>query len=280
MTSTTEHTAPVLTSGAFLMTVTNTDGSVHEGICTEAQAARSLATAARRGYSVEVLPNGGASIMRKLGTGYHAVRLTPARYAGKLTATVRQDLALIASRHRSDFDPATGRIKAGYVNSIPPGASGLLMARGLVTLTGTAISVSLSARLAMLAQDNRPIPWAYKPTAGELNDICDEFLIPVSSKGAPMTETKNPTPQGISALLRKAGFNRSERQGRAGGSSSGFRVGTDWTRTGAVRVRHVFWSMGGGDAAPWLAKYARTITEAGWTVEAGTYELIVTAKEG
>jgi hypothetical protein len=27
-----------------------------------------------------------------------------------------------------------------------------------------------------------------------------------------------------------------------------------------------------------LAAYAKTITEAGWTVEAGTYELIVTAK--
>ncbi len=160
---------------AFCMTITHADGSVYEGPVTEAQAVRSLATGSRRGYGVEVLPNGGASIIRPIGRSYHAVRLTPARNAGKLTATVRQDLALIASRHRSDFVTETGRIKAGYVNSIPPGASALLMGRGLVTLDGTRVTVSLSARLAMLAQDNRPIPWAYKPDAGELDDLCGKF---------------------------------------------------------------------------------------------------------
>ena len=75
---------------AFYMTVTSSDGSVSEGICTEAQAARSLATAARRGYGVEVLPNGGANITRRIhGTapGCHTVKLTPARKAGKLTVT-------------------------------------------------------------------------------------------------------------------------------------------------------------------------------------------------
>ena len=173
MTTTQTTAGQALTSGAFYMAVTNTDGSVHEGICTEAQAARSLATATRRGYFVEVLPNGGANIVRHVpGRGRHVVTLTPTRKAQKLTPTVRFDLKLIASRHRSDFDPETGRIKAGYVNSIPPGASALLMGRGLVTLTGTAVTVSLSARLAMLAQDNRPVPWSYEPSAGELNDVC------------------------------------------------------------------------------------------------------------
>jgi hypothetical protein len=162
----------------FYMTVTSTDGTVSKGTCTEAQAARSLATAARRGYGVEVLPNGGASIRRTVpGRGDHWVSLVPVRYAGKLTPTMRHDLALIASRHRSDFVPGTGRIKAGYVNSIPPGASSLLMGRALVTLAGTAVTVSLSARLAMLAQDNRPIPWAYKPTAAELSDVFSSILV-------------------------------------------------------------------------------------------------------
>ena len=156
MTSTTEHTAQALTSGTFYMTVTQSDGSVQEGICTEAQAARSLATAVRRGYFVEVLPNGGANIVRHVpGRGRHVVTLTPTRKARKLTPTARFDLKLIETRHRSDFDPETGRIKAGYVNSIPPAASALLMARGLVTVTGTSVTVSLSARLAMLAQDHR-----------------------------------------------------------------------------------------------------------------------------
>ena len=172
--TTTQNTAGrALPSGTFYMTVIQSDGSVQEGICTEAQAARSLATAARRGYDIEVLPNGGANIGRKIpGVGRHVVKLAPVRKAGKLTPTMRQDLALIASRHRSDFVPETGRIKAGYVNSIPPAASASLMARGLVTLTGTAISVSLSARLAMLAQDNRPMPWSYAPSTSELGDVC------------------------------------------------------------------------------------------------------------
>ena len=174
----TEHTAPA----SFYMTVTMADGSVHEGTCTEAQAARSLATATRRGYSVEVLPNGVASIGRRIGaTGRHWVRLTPMRYPGKLTPTARMDLRLIATRHTSEWQPETGRIKAGYVNSIPPGASALLMGRGLVTLAGTAVTVSLSARLAMLAQDSGHAPWSYKPSAGELSDLCAEFGILVAS---------------------------------------------------------------------------------------------------
>lgn len=48
-----------------------------------------------------------------------------------------------------------------------------------------------------------------------------------------------------------------------------------------MRVRHIFWSMG---ATPeqyeaQLAKYAETVTKAGWAVEAGAYDLIITAKE-
>lgn len=87
---------------------------------------------------------------------------------------------------------------------------------------------------------------------------------------------KSPTPQGISALLRKAGFKRSEQLRGYGGSGSGFRVSTG-RDAGTVQVRHHFWSMGGGDAKPYLAKYTETIRAAGWNVEAGEYELTVTA---
>jgi hypothetical protein len=161
-----------MSQAAFWMTVTNADGTTSEGVCTEAQAARSLATASRRGYDVEVLPSGGANIVRRIGTaGRHVVKLEPLRKAGKLTATARFDLRLIESRHVSVFQPETGRIKAGYLNSIPPGATAGLMARGLVTVTGTIVTVSLSARLAMLAQDNRPVPWSYTPTTDELSDL-------------------------------------------------------------------------------------------------------------
>jgi hypothetical protein len=88
---------------------------------------------------------------------------------------------------------------------------------------------------------------------------------------------KTPTASGISRLLAKAGFQRSVPQPGSFGSSSGFRVSED-RDAGTVRVRHNFWSMGGGDAKPWIARYAETVTAAGWTVEAGD-ELTVTAKE-
>lgn len=90
---------------------------------------------------------------------------------------------------------------------------------------------------------------------------------------------KTPTASGISRLLAKAGFKRAavEVRGR-GGHGSGFRVTKNYS--GGVRVRHVFLTGGRQDPEPHLARYAKTITEAGWTVEAGIYELVVTAKDG
>jgi hypothetical protein len=94
--------------------------------------------------------------------------------------------------------------------------------------------------------------------------------------------TKTPTPQGISALLRKAGFTRSERTGR-GGYCSGYRVGKLYTRDGAVRVSHHFWSMGEPVTRhrEELARYAEVITAAGYMAEIqnGGRDLIVTAGE-
>ena len=157
----------------FYMTVNNTDGSVVQGACSDADVTRSLATAARRGYQVEVTPQGGANIARQIpGKGRHSVVYAPFRNAGSLTATVREDLRLIATRPTAELQPETGRIKAGYINSIPPGASSLLMSRGLVAVDGAEVTVPLSTRLAMLATDHRTPPWSYEPTAGEINDLC------------------------------------------------------------------------------------------------------------
>lgn len=88
---------------------------------------------------------------------------------------------------------------------------------------------------------------------------------------------KPPTPQGVSALLKRAGFARAVIQMRGG--CSGFRVTKDHGREGRVRVRHHTWTMASDDARHQreLARYAKTITEAGWSVEVGTYELVVTA---
>jgi hypothetical protein len=156
----------------FYMTVTGTDGTVAKGACSDAEVMRSLATAARRGYEVEVTQQGGANITREIpGRGRHTVVYEPFRSAGNLTATSVRDLCLIGIRPTAELQPETGRIKAGYVNSIPPAASDWLRFRGLVAVDGTTVTVSMSARLAMLALGHRPYPWAYILTAAELAEF-------------------------------------------------------------------------------------------------------------
>lgn len=147
----------------FLMTVTSTDGTVTEGACADTDVLRSLATAARRGYRVEVTAGGGANISRDVpGKGIHHVAYRPV-LSGALgmTATMRADLRLIGIRSVAVLQPGTGRIKAGYVNEIPPAASDQLRRRGLVSISGTTVTVSMSAQLAMLARDYKPAPWAH-----------------------------------------------------------------------------------------------------------------------
>jgi hypothetical protein len=153
----------------FFMTVTSTDGTAAEGAASDADVRRSLATAARRGYQVEVTPGGGANISREVpGKGRHSVVYKPFRNAGSITPTVRTDLRLIGLRPAAEFQPETGRIKAGWLNSIPPGASARLRSYGLVAVDGVTVTVSMSARLAMLARDYAPAPWAHILTPGQL----------------------------------------------------------------------------------------------------------------
>ena len=91
--------------------------------------------------------------------------------------------------------------------------------------------------------------------------------------------SKPPTASGISRLLSAAGFKRSERQ--IGGFGNGFVAEKIYDRDGAVRIRHRFWSLGANrdDALPHLAAYSVAIEAAGWAVEFGEWNLIVTAKE-
>lgn len=98
-----------------------------------------------------------------------------------------------------------------------------------------------------------------------------------------MSTPKTPTPQGISALLRKAGFARSDSRPRGQGSSSGFTVGKVYGSEGAVQVRHHFWSMGTplDRYEEKLTAYAEAITAAGFAAERdpGWHRLIVRAKD-
>jgi len=146
----------------FRELITNADGSTEEGTCSEDHALSLLRRAVRLGFQVEATRHGGAVIVREIpgstGTHRHTVALEPVTPAGRLTATVRLDLAIIDRRMgrslAARLNPVTGRIDAG-LNSIPPAAAARLISRGLVTVTDGAVAVSLTARLAMLAQDHR-----------------------------------------------------------------------------------------------------------------------------
>lgn len=90
-----------------------------------------------------------------------------------------------------------------------------------------------------------------------------------------------PTPQGISALLKRAGFTRSDSTG-GGGAGSGYVVSLERARgkAASVRVRYHSRSAGWSSSPEYvkekLAQYTEILAAAGWTVEAGEYELIVT----
>lgn len=91
-----------------------------------------------------------------------------------------------------------------------------------------------------------------------------------------------PTPQGISALLKRAGFTKSVRTPRMG-SSSGYQVAKDYGNLNGVAVRHITWSMNPPEniVSEWLSKYADAISAAGYAVTRPEDRdiLIVTAKE-
>jgi hypothetical protein len=85
--------------------------------------------------------------------------------------------------------------------------------------------------------------------------------------------SKNPTAQGVSALLRRTGFSHY-------GTGSGFAVHKSHDTEGAVTVVHHFRLMSADTAAARqerLAAYAKVITDAGWAVESDGHRLTVTA---
>ena len=104
--------------------------------------------------------------------------------------------------------------------------------------------------------------------------------------------TKQPTPQGISALLRKAGFAQTCTKCEDG--ETGFNAYLSARRDGPsvpiVAVTHhdhgqyetqAAWSKHLHDAPEWLSRYAEPVSAAGWDVElrctGDTPRLIVSA---
>lgn len=89
--------------------------------------------------------------------------------------------------------------------------------------------------------------------------------------------SKNPTPQGISALLKRAGFERAVISIRGG--NSGFQVTKCRVRENAVKIRQYFYLGGASDQRyrEALRGYAKVIEAAGYQTEVGTYHLIVLA---
>jgi hypothetical protein len=103
--------------------------------------------------------------------------------------------------------------------------------------------------------------------------------------------TKPPTPQGISALLRKEGFTKSESSATAvkgwRNRSRGYRVSRAYGEDGAVHVEHEtgLFRIGDADrerAMRELERYAEVLTAHGYAVRKGGLiidRLIVTAGE-
>jgi hypothetical protein len=88
---------------------------------------------------------------------------------------------------------------------------------------------------------------------------------------------KIPTPQAISALLKRAGFERAAVSIRGG--NSGFKAEKCGVRADAVKVRAYFLvRMPDQTYGAMLRRYRDVIEAAGYSVEMGTYHLIVTAK--
>lgn len=155
-----------MTGDMFREVITSADGTIAEGTCSEAHALALLRTAVRRGYRAEATRHGGAVVERDVWDGgfaprKHTVTLEPLTPAGALTATVRADLDAIARARAPYFareGANAGRIIAGFRYGIPPATSARLAGRGLVTIGGSgerpAVSLSLAARLAMLAADH------------------------------------------------------------------------------------------------------------------------------
>jgi len=90
---------------------------------------------------------------------------------------------------------------------------------------------------------------------------------------------KPPTAWDISRLLAAVGFDRAARVDQVGinHASPGYAVSADMTRSDAVRVLYHFEPEEESRRAALLARYAKAITEAGWTVETSGSVLIVTA---
>jgi hypothetical protein len=93
---------------------------------------------------------------------------------------------------------------------------------------------------------------------------------------------KTPTPQAVSALLKRSGFKRSGLRSDGINDTGGYAVGKVYQGEGIVRVRHYFLSMGAGmdRHRAQLERYAEVITAAGYAAELQDdgRKLIVTAK--
>lgn len=100
---------------------------------------------------------------------------------------------------------------------------------------------------------------------------------------------KAPTPQAISALLKRAGFEKSvNRPSRVKGWPewcAGYKVVASIVpgcvlvehRVNSMRLRAAAREAEEAEEAEKRAAYAKAITDAGWTVDTGGDELIVTA---
>ncbi|MCY0957708.1 hypothetical protein [Streptomyces sp. H27-H5] len=141
-------------------------GGVTEGTASEPAARMLLATAVRRGYTVEATPAGGALITwtrhlfgatdGAVVLATRSISLEPFTPVGALSGPTRDDLALIGGDRHAHYAEEDGRrVIAGPMWRIPAFATARLRARTLVVEDGDRVRLSLTARLGLLAQTHR-----------------------------------------------------------------------------------------------------------------------------
>ncbi|WP_030236889.1 hypothetical protein [Streptomyces sp. NRRL S-350] len=166
----------------FVEVVTHAGGST-PGIAAEAHALMLLRRARQQDAAIEATPEGGARITwsRPAGGGAVAIRsieLTPAATPEPLDATVLPYLAIVATGDAWIESGASGEAIHTFMNSIAPGATARLLARGLVAEYGAhrKVRLTLAGGLGLVAAAHyaEAVKTAARCTCGHVDERGDQ----------------------------------------------------------------------------------------------------------
>ncbi|MFF2612327.1 hypothetical protein [Kitasatospora sp. NPDC058046] len=166
----------------FVEVVNHAGGSI-PGIAAEAHALMLLRRARQQDAAIEATPEGGARITwsRPANGGAVAIRsidLTPAAAPESLDATVLPYLAIVATGDAWLEGGPAGPAIHTFMNSVSPGATGRLLARGLVAEYGAhrKVRLTLAGGLGLVAAAHyaEAVGAAARCTCGHVDERGDQ----------------------------------------------------------------------------------------------------------